>query len=47
LFPLQDITGTVIMAERRHMPDRRETDISFDVAEFSVYLKEILKRQQA
>lgn len=47
LFPLQDITGTIITAERRHMPDRREADISFDVAEFSVYLKEILKRQQA
>ncbi len=28
------------------MPDRREADISFDVAEFSVYIREILKRQQ-
>ena len=46
-FPLHDLAGTLITAERRHMPDRRETDISFDVAEFSVYLKEILKRQQA
>jgi len=47
LFPMHDISGTVIMAERRHMPDRREADISFDVAEFSVYIKEVLKRQQA
>jgi hypothetical protein len=47
LFPMHDISGTVIMAERRHMPDRREGDISFDVAEFSVYIKEVLKRQQA
>jgi hypothetical protein len=47
LFPMHDIAGTVIMAERRHMPDRREADVSFDVAEFSVYIKEVLKRQQA
>ena len=46
-FPLHDLAGTLITAERRHMPDRREADISFDVAEFSVYIKEVLKRQQA
>ena len=45
-FPLNDITGGVVTFERRHMPDRREDDISFDVAEFSVYIREILKRQQ-
>jgi len=28
------------------MPDRRGDDISFDVAEFSGYIREILKRQQ-
>jgi len=38
--------GGVVMSERRYMPDRREADISFDVAEFSVYIREILKRQQ-
>jgi hypothetical protein len=46
LFPLNEITGGVVMSERRHMPDRREADISFDVAEFSVYIREILKRQR-
>jgi hypothetical protein len=46
LFPLNDITGGVVTSERRHMPDRREVDISFDVAEFSVYTREILKQQQ-
>jgi hypothetical protein len=46
LFPLSEISGDVVMSERRHMPDRREADISFDVAEFSVYIREILKRQQ-
>ena len=46
LFPLHEITGGVVTSERRYMPDRREADISFDVAEFSVYIKEILKRQQ-
>jgi hypothetical protein len=47
LFPLHDIEGHLILSERRHMPDRREADISFDVAEFSAYIREILKRQQA
>jgi hypothetical protein len=47
LFPLNDIAGGVVLSERRHMPDRRDADISFDVAEFSVYIREILKRQQA
>jgi hypothetical protein len=46
LFPLNEITGGVVTSERRHMPDRRVDDISFDVAEFSVYIREILKRQQ-
>jgi hypothetical protein len=46
LFPLHDIEGHVVLSERRHMPDRREADISFDVAEFSVYIKEILRRQR-
>jgi hypothetical protein len=46
LFPLNEITGGVVTSERRHMPDRREADISFDVAEFSVYIREILRRQQ-
>jgi hypothetical protein len=46
LFPLNEIMGGVVMSERRFMPDRREADISFDVAEFSVYIREILKRQQ-
>jgi hypothetical protein len=39
--------GGVVTSERRHMPDRREGDISFDVREFSVYIRELLKRQQA
>jgi hypothetical protein len=47
LFPLHDLEGHVIISERRHMPDRREADISFDVAEFSVYIREVLKRQQS
>jgi hypothetical protein len=46
LFPLSEISGGVVMSERRYMPDRREADISYDVAEFSVYIREILKRQQ-
>jgi hypothetical protein len=39
LFPLSEISGGVVMSERRYMPDRREADIS-------VYIREILKRQQ-
>jgi len=47
LFPLHDIEGHLVVSERRHMPERREADISFDVAEFSTYIREVLKRQQA
>jgi hypothetical protein len=47
LFPLHDIEGRIVVSERRYMPDRREADISFDVAEFSAYIRELLKRQQA
>ena len=46
IFPLSEISGGVVMSERRYMPDRRVADISFDVEEFSVYIREILKRQQ-